>query len=519
MKAWRKGWILFLVVILAGGLLACSSKEATDTDSKDKKYTITSLDFLYTDIPPKDGKGIKMIEKRFNVDYKREYGIYTDYKEKLTSRVASGDIPDVMGFTMEEDKANYFKWAKQGAFLPLNEYIDEYPSLKRVPKEVWNSVSIDGKIYAIPRYFPKNYLNSPIIRKDWLDKLGLEMPTNYDELKKVAIAFAKEDPDGNGKDDTYGLVLGEKGYPFYHFGTYWDADAWYHKNDNGEYIPGVISEARKQSIETMAELYKEGAIQKEFILLKPNEANTKVFYAGKAGIFIGSPRGMAEDYMKALKKIDSKAELAAIPPFEAPDGSRGYTSGSGYYTVNTLSAKLADDPGKVRRILEMIDFGRKFYPLEERTPQNKDFDWLYGHEGKGYEMADGNAIPESGTKGLAPWHYLLDNKMWAPNDEANEYSKTYKDPTLKNLVKDLEKMHTEIEHYNNPVHQVFSPTLVNKGREITDRLLNEQAKMITGDRPLSDWDQVVQEYLKDGGAQMIEEVNRGIKEKNIQPGW
>ena len=37
----------------------------------------------------------------------------------------------------------------------------------------------------------------------------MKMPANYEELKEVAIAFAKNDPDGNGKDDTYGMVLGK----------------------------------------------------------------------------------------------------------------------------------------------------------------------------------------------------------------------------------------------------------------------------------------------------------------------
>src|SRR5690606_1400186 len=97
----------------------------------------------------------------------------------------------------------------------------------------------------------------------------------------------------------------------------------YHKNEKGQYIPGIISDARKDWIKTMAELYKEGAIQKAFVLLNPNEANTRVFYSGKAGIMVGALRGMSDDYMKALKKIHPEAELAAIPPFEAPDGSRG----------------------------------------------------------------------------------------------------------------------------------------------------------------------------------------------------
>lgn len=519
MRRFRRWIALMCVLVLTGALLACSSQEAEQADSKDKKYTITSIDFLYTDIPPKDGRGVKMINERFNVDYRREYVVYTEYVQKLTARVASGDIPDVIGFEGNIDRTNFFKWAKQGAFLPLNEYIDDYPTLKMVPKDVWNAVSVDGKIYAIPKYYPKNYLLTPIIRKDWLDKLGLEMPTNYEELKEVAIAFAKQDPDGNGKDDTYGLVFGEKVWPNYHFGTYWDADAWYHKNEKGQYIPGIISDARKEWIRMMAELYKAGAIQKDFVLLNPNEANTRVFYAGKAGILVGAPRGMSDDYMKALKKIHPDVELAAIPPFKAPDGSQGYTAGSGYYTMTALSAKLADDPGKVRRILEIIDFGRKFYPPDQQKPENKDFDWLYGNEGTGYQIVNGVATLPEGKKGLAPYNYLIDNKMWAPSDEANQYHLTYKTEEYRKLAKELEDMHADIKHYQNPIHQVYSKTFVEKGQEITEKLLNEQARMITGDLPLSEWDRLVQEYLDSGGAQIIEEVNQEIQKNNIQPGW
>ncbi|GGE26291.1 putative ABC transporter peptide-binding protein YtcQ [Marinithermofilum abyssi] len=517
MKGWQKVLSVLMVVILAGTVAACSSNRAEE--NKDQKYTITSLDFLYTDIPPKDGKGLQMIEKKFNVDYQREYGIYTEYQEKLAARVASGDVPDVLGFTLEEDKANFFKWARQGAFLPLNDYIQEYPTLKAVPKEVWNAVTVNGKIMAIPKYFPKTYLNTPIIRKDWLDNLGLKMPTNYDELKKVAIAFTKDDPDGNGKDDTYGMVLAEDWYPFYAFGAYWDVNAWYHKNAKGQYIPGVISKPHKETIRMMADLYKQGALTKDFVLLSSNEANTKEFYAGKAGIMVGSPRGMSDPYMEALKKIHPKAELAAIPPFKAPDGSQGYTAGSGYYTAIALSGKLAQDPGKVRRILDIVDYGRRFYPLEKRNAANKDFDWLYGKENKGYQLVDGNPVVSEGKKGIAPYHYMLDNKMWAPDDAANQYSKTYKTEGLRQVTRDLENMHAAYKHYLNPVHQVYSPTLVMKGQEITRALLNEQAKIITGDRPMSDWDAIVQKYLKDGGARMITEMNKEIQAKKIQPGW
>ena len=169
--------------------------------------------------------------------------------------------------------------------------------------------------------------------------------------------------------------------------------------------------------------------------------------------------------------------------------------------------------------LEIIDFGRKFYPPDQQKPENKDFDWLYGNEGTGYQIVDGVATPPDGKKGLAPFNYLIDNKMWAPSDEANQYHRTYKTKEYRKLAKELEEMHASIKHYQNPIHQVYSKTFVEKGQEITEKLLNEQARMITGDLPLSEWDRLVKEYLDSGGAQIIEEVNREIQKNNIQPGW
>lgn len=514
-KPWRKLLGIAVTVGLVAGAVACKAPQA----DSDQRMTITSIDFLYSDIPPKDGKGIEMINKRFNVDYQRDFGVYTEYKEKLATRMASGDIPDIIGFESQMDRSNYVEWAEQGAFLPLNEYIDDYPTFKKVSQEVWNAVTVDGKIYAIPKYFPEHYLNTPVIRKDWLDQLGLEMPTNYEELKEVALAFTEEDPDGNGKDDTYGLVMAEHLWPHYNFGAYWDPNAWYHQNERDQVIPGVITEQQKDTIGMMRELYQEGAINRDFVLINPNEANAREFYAGKAGIIVRGPVEMREGNMEALQKIHPEAELAPIPPFKAPDGSQGYTAGSGYYMMNALSAELKDEPDKVRKILEIIDFGRRFYPWEERTPENEAFDWLYGYEGKGYKMVDDRPIVTDSDKGLAPYHYLPDNKMWAPSNEANHYWKTYQNEAYKELAKQLEKMHQQTQHYTNPIHQVYSKTEAQKGLEITWELLDRQAEMITGDRPLSDWDQIVKKYLSDGGQQIIDEVNREMKKKKIQGGW
>lgn len=46
----------------------------------------------------------------------------------------------------------------------------------------------------------------PMIRKDWVDKLGLEMPTTTDELFDVLKAFQDQDVNGNGERDEVASV-------------------------------------------------------------------------------------------------------------------------------------------------------------------------------------------------------------------------------------------------------------------------------------------------------------------------
>ena len=48
-----------------------------------------------------------------------------------------------------------------------------------------------------------------LIRKDWLDNLGLEMPTNAEELLEVMRAFTEDDPNGSGAADTIGFAYND----------------------------------------------------------------------------------------------------------------------------------------------------------------------------------------------------------------------------------------------------------------------------------------------------------------------
>ncbi|WP_249365511.1 extracellular solute-binding protein [Cytobacillus citreus] len=528
----KKGKILLIMMLILSLLLAACTSKTNEVSNNEKekdgdketekntaidpfdhstKYTITGMTFRFGDPPPSSSPGLDLINERFNIDYKPEIIPQGDYVEKSSAIVASGSMPDLIGFPAED--ARFYQWAEEGAFLPLDDYLKHYETLGNIPEHIYDAFKVNGKIYGIPRY-TQIYPVTPFIRKDWLDNLGLKIPTSYEELKKVAIAFTNDDPDQNGKKDTYGLAIGENINPDFNMGTYWDTNAWYHQNEDGDFIPGIISEGRKELISFFADLYANGAMTKDFAVLNWQDTNAE-FYSGKAGIFIGGVAGMSEPYLEGLLEINPEAELVAIPPFEAPDGSIGFTMGTGNSGILALNAKMADDEGKIYRALELVDFGKKFYTQDQMNPQNADFDFFWGKEGTGYNMEDGIPVrvPDFSSAGLAPSTYFLDNRGHLPEGAKVRYADDYNLEPMKNLIDSLQNMFESNKLYVNPSNGIISKAEQEMGIDLMQFVINEQAKMIAGQRPISDWDKLVQEYLKRGGDKIIKEMNEGIKAK------
>ncbi|CAG7652506.1 extracellular solute-binding protein [Paenibacillus allorhizosphaerae] len=514
-----------MTMLITVSAIGCSSTQPAGTDSKGaaggtgKKLGVTAMKYIYGDIPPSDGRGIKMINERFNVDYSVNLVPQGTYDEKLTAVLASGKIPDMIMLQSGDLTNRYNKFAKQGAFLALDEYIKQYPTFQRIPQFVLDQFKVNGKVYAIPGYYPR-FGFTVLLRKDWLDSLNLKVPTNYDELKQVAIAFTKNDPDKNGKNDTYGLAIGKDINHPIPMGAYWDPDAWYHKDAQGRFIPGMISNARKDMIQWFADLYKEGAMTRDFVSLDWGATN-KEFYSGKAGIFIATPRGMSQQYMESLLQINPKAEFVHLEPFKAPDGSQGFASNRGFLGMTAISAEAGKDPVKVKRILEMLDLGRTFFGNEQKNDKNKDYDWLYGNLGQGYELKDGIGVAKTTAQaqGTAPISYLTDGVGYPLKDSDVDYPKLYSLPIMSKLIENISKTYSTMKYYKNPALTVVSETDLAKGAELKKYLLDEQSKMIAGQRPISDWNKMVDEWKSKGGEQLIKETNSGITIKDAKEAW
>jgi len=129
-------------------------------------------------------------------------------QEKLNLAFINGDLPDIfmdMGF--EPDQLSYYGDAN--LILPLDKYIEEYgQEFQRANETVsWFTKSLrsgDGHIYDLPdlnEAYHATMSKKAWIRKDWLKKLNIDIPTTTEEFEKMLIAFKDQDPNGNGLKD------------------------------------------------------------------------------------------------------------------------------------------------------------------------------------------------------------------------------------------------------------------------------------------------------------------------------
>ncbi|MFH5183863.1 extracellular solute-binding protein [Paenibacillus sp. TAB 01] len=197
------------VLLTACGGGASQQPKAQSAQSEEAGPLELSIMTITPSSPPAADDNVikRAIEKATNSNMNIQWVSNNIYKDKLNLTLASGQIPDLT-FISDPFSSSFRSLVNQGVFWDISPYIKDYPNLQKgIPSIAWELTKLDdGKNYGIPRARDENDESFFIIRRDWLDKLGLKPPTTTDELYQVMKAFVEQDPDGNGKQDTVALA-------------------------------------------------------------------------------------------------------------------------------------------------------------------------------------------------------------------------------------------------------------------------------------------------------------------------
>jgi putative aldouronate transport system substrate-binding protein len=132
------------------------------------------------------------------------------FGQKWEATIASGDLPDILPLS----DVNFQKFSQAGILADLTKAYADYAQplmkeyLNRDGGAALGQRTVNGKLLAIvPPPGIGEYSEMLWLRTDWLKKLNLQPPKTLDDVINIARAFAKRDPDGNGKPDTIGIPM------------------------------------------------------------------------------------------------------------------------------------------------------------------------------------------------------------------------------------------------------------------------------------------------------------------------
>ncbi|MGN0746987.1 MAG: hypothetical protein ACI4ML_09965 [Aristaeellaceae bacterium] len=294
---------------------------------------------------------------------------WVSYKEYYQMLSATNSLPDVfttltISSSDANDSAFYESLIETGRIQPLPEDLSAYPNLERTMALVDYTAWKDGRYYAIPRIsFLDTILSSTdaamIVRRDWMDSLGLDNPRNLEEFIAMVAAFARDDPDGNGADDTIGYnvnnlaALGK----WVMLGIAPDCNTYDWVERDGRYIPSWYSEDFRRVVEAYRAMYETGGLDPDFYVKNPQEVLAD-FAAGRLGAleYKSSPAAMQELSEMWYQYQDTPFEdcVDVLPMFPAPDGVIYCNSSLPFWSESFISSGV--DGEKLDRILRLFDY-------------------------------------------------------------------------------------------------------------------------------------------------------------------
>lgn len=252
-----------------------------------------------------------------------DYQPVINFDQQLQSRASTRDLPDVM----INDTALMGSYQSQGLLKPIDPAAIE--GHDQITDRTWAStVGIDGEHYGIPY---SRQAQTLMIRKDWLRKLGLKAPTTWAEMLAVAKAFADRDPDGDGRKDTYGMVVpgsAQNGYAAWWGASFlWSGGAKIIEPDGKGYRPAMDSAAAVRTVTWMKDnLFcgDNGVIQPGAISAVTGTATN--FQDGNAGMYLTGPYNIA-----TYDATPGKDKYEVVPFPAGPAGSTVLADGENVY--------------------------------------------------------------------------------------------------------------------------------------------------------------------------------------------
>lgn len=346
----------------AEGTQADASGDSGETADGVEEFTIATV--RWTDAWPNEfmNEGImKELEEKHNIKINWQVYYNSDWTEQKSLLLASGDLPDAFFGSIcltETDVAqnkDYFVELTEGIEknMPnLTAIFEKEPALKAAAQ------NRDGEIYSLVKKLPlrPKVANSMYINKEWLDNLGLSMPTTYEELADVLKAFKEQDADGDGDPNNEipytnaGSLAGDLSNLLAPFGTIVSRTGNFMQIDasgNPAFVP--ITENYKEAVKWAHELYAAGCLDQEYFTQDSSMASAKRMAEG------GSQTGLVFAWTADAEMGENASQFELCEAVAGPDGNRYVESDPTYLDIANRELIITTQCKNPDKLLQWAD--------------------------------------------------------------------------------------------------------------------------------------------------------------------
>jgi putative aldouronate transport system substrate-binding protein len=485
-------WGLPLSVLLTGTaiLSGCSDSGGTNTVSTSTPTTTANKAqipeivkvsmmnaYLSNTAPKDDGAVVKETERISKSDLNITYVPYNVYSEKLNVTMTSGEMPQVIMVDNPFTTA-VLNGVKSGMFWELDKYMDEFPNLKKFDKQVIDNLKINGKTYIIPRPRPL-VRNGLIIREDWLNKLQLKVPTTIDEFYSMLKAFKDRDPDGNGKNDTYGIMFYEGAIPPDILAWHGAPNNW--KIQDGKFVKDMETPEYRAGLKFVRKLYEEDLVNKNFPVVVRNEAR-KDLYNNKVGVTIEALDAVVPYYYLQMEETKNFFDLTAGQPIAGKS-----FSGTGHWGGGMIPKTSVKTEAELKQVL-------RYFDTQNSPEATAEFTKL---------VSENEVKPSDQKFNIDDLKNLIVNNaaMYPPGDSK-----------LNTMLKKRMEEHAAVS-VADPSNGLISPTEMEKGEQLKTILTDARIQYVLGKIDEAGLDAAVEQWKKAGGTQVATELAGLYKQK------
>lgn len=492
---------------------------------------------------------------------------HQDHIAQLQLLASANDLPDVIadagdslqGFynqgLIRDLSADIEKWGS-----PLTKYIwKEYE--ERLGDAAWVGKSSEtSDFFCIPLVLDpleSGAFNTLYIRGDIVEDLGYDNPTNFAELEEVMEAYKSAYPDKypfSAASSMYGIWGGCFSQVFSMFNA---NPGWFYPNENGEFIYGSVQPETKEALATLRKWYANGWIDPNFTTR--GDQNTP--YIQGEDFIIAAQNWFPGWAQPQLEKNISSARIDSLGLIEgvngevnplvivAPTGWPAAISTSCEHpeaVIWEMNVLLESQLRNVEYLREMFDFS---YPVTElQEPINPEevaagkpakYNYSAEEEGPGFLNAGADNTPsicygsytaygtqmnastclealiehdgdvmatyESLTGATKTWFY--NNYVNYGEIMGNERATMAKLTGIVNVDKALQDGKIVFAAHANMYTGYGLQSVIDYNSALTSTETTYFREIITGERPLDDFDQFVEAWYAQGGSEMLKEIN------------